>query len=324
MSYNKISDFTVEEKKSVIDWYMNHTLGSTVKQFNIKPEELKTLLQQNHIELHTKAESTRLGCLEKYGVENISQSDRYKNKIKTRSKEEVAKSSEKRKKTNIQKYGCEHVLQVDTIKQAAKQTCLDRYGSENFATSTGFRETLHSANRKKYGVEHPMKLEKYKQQYVSTCLTKYGVSNYAKTNKFKQNQLDSTLKKFDNLEFQTIFNDRELSINFLQQHRLSVAELSKYFNVSGPTIEGWLVRNNLKEYAVHTRSSYENQIAELFPNFMRTNRTALGNGKELDFYDPTKNVAIEFNGTYWHSDIGGTPKNYHFENQNKQLQKELD
>lgn len=313
MSYIKLSDLTVDEQKSVVDWYTNHTLGSTVKKFNIKPDELKLLLSQYQIVLHSKAESTRLGCLEKYGVENISQSERYKNRIKTRSKKEVTKSTEKRKQTNIQKYGCEHVLQVDRIKESAKQTCLNRYGSENFATSTGFREALHSANLKKYGVEHPMQLEKYKQQYASTCLEKYGVSNYAKTEIFKQNQLASTLQKFDNSEFQTIFDDRELSIIFLQQHKLSVAELSRYFNVSGPTIEGWLVRNNLKEYVVHTRSSYENEIAELFPNFMRTNRTVLGNGKELDFYDSVNHVAIEFNGTYWHSDVGGTPKNYHFE-----------
>ena len=144
MSYIKLSDLTVDEQKSVIDWYTNHTLGSTVKKFNIKPEELKLLLSQYQIVLHSKAESTRLGCLEKYGVENISQSERYKTRIKTRSKEEVTKSTEKRKQTNIQKYGCEHVLQVDRIKESAKQTCLNRYGSENFATSTGFREALHS------------------------------------------------------------------------------------------------------------------------------------------------------------------------------------
>lgn len=32
---------------------------------------------------------------------------------------------------------------------------------------------------------------------------------------------------------------------------------------------------------------------------------------ELDFFLPEKNLAIEFNGTYWHSMEGGTAKGYH-------------
>lgn len=34
-------------------------------------------------------------------------------------------------------------------------------------------------------------------------------------------------------------------------------------------------------------------------------------GQELDFYIPTKKIGIEFNGTYWHSDLK-KEKNYHF------------
>lgn len=35
--------------------------------------------------------------------------------------------------------------------------------------------------------------------------------------------------------------------------------------------------------------------------------------KELDIYIPSKNIAIEFNGLYWHSEKGGKDKNYHFD-----------
>lgn len=34
-------------------------------------------------------------------------------------------------------------------------------------------------------------------------------------------------------------------------------------------------------------------------------------GKELDIYIPEKNLAIEFNGLYWHSEEAGKDKNYH-------------
>ena len=56
-------------------------------------------------------------------------------------------------------------------------------------------------------------------------------------------------------------------------------------------------------------SSYEDELNELFPCKHRSDRTVL-NGQELDLYYPEQNIAIEFNGTFWHSDIN-KPRNYH-------------
>lgn len=39
----------------------------------------------------------------------------------------------------------------------------------------------------------------------------------------------------------------------------------------------------------------------------------LPNNFEIDIYLPDKKMGIEFNGTYWHSTINNTPKNYHFD-----------
>lgn len=47
-------------------------------------------------------------------------------------------------------------------------------------------------------------------------------------------------------------------------------------------------------------SSYEDELNELFPCKHRSDRTVL-NGQELDLYYPEQNIAIEFNGSYWHS-----------------------
>lgn len=55
----------------------------------------------------------------------------------------------------------------------------------------------------------------------------------------------------------------------------------------------------------HQSSSYEDEIANYVSTFydgelIRNDRTIL-NGKELDLYYPDKNIAIEFNGDYFHS-----------------------
>jgi hypothetical protein len=42
-------------------------------------------------------------------------------------------------------------------------------------------------------------------------------------------------------------------------------------------------------------------------------RRILPSGKELDFYFPDHNLAIEINGLYWHSEIsGGKDRKYHY------------
>lgn len=52
-------------------------------------------------------------------------------------------------------------------------------------------------------------------------------------------------------------------------------------------------------------SRYEEELSEIFSTwdipFVRNTRSVLGNGQELDFYFPEHNVAVEFNGLYWHS-----------------------
>lgn len=43
----------------------------------------------------------------------------------------------------------------------------------------------------------------------------------------------------------------------------------------------------------------------------RHDRIVLNNKKELDFYVSSKNIAIEYNGSFWHSELKGKSKNYH-------------
>lgn len=49
-------------------------------------------------------------------------------------------------------------------------------------------------------------------------------------------------------------------------------------------------------------SRYEDELNRLFPCEHRNTRSVL-NGKEIDLYYPESKLGIEFNGSYWHSDI---------------------
>jgi hypothetical protein len=52
-------------------------------------------------------------------------------------------------------------------------------------------------------------------------------------------------------------------------------------------------------------------IKEIYTGPILLNDTALLSGKEIDIYLPELKIAIEFNGTYYHSDLFKTDKNYH-------------
>jgi predicted Zn-ribbon and HTH transcriptional regulator len=62
-------------------------------------------------------------------------------------------------------------------------------------------------------------------------------------------------------------------------------------------------------------SKMEKQIGELFNSLsfnVILNTRKIIYPYELDIYIPEKNIAIEFNGIYWHSEDAGKDKNYHF------------
>lgn len=52
-------------------------------------------------------------------------------------------------------------------------------------------------------------------------------------------------------------------------------------------------------------------ISALGVNVITNNRAILSNNKELDFYFPDHNLAIEFDGLYWHSELQGKERTYH-------------
>lgn len=66
------------------------------------------------------------------------------------------------------------------------------------------------------------------------------------------------------------------------------------------------------------QSSAEGEVVDFIRGIVRSgisvevgNRVVLG-GKELDIYIPELNVAVEFNGLYWHSEEAGKDRHYHY------------
>ena len=78
-----------------------------------------------------------------------------------------------------------------------------------------------------------------------------------------------------------------------------------------------MAKFDLQNYFKHEKSHYEDDISnfihDLCPStdILRNTKSVLSSGKELDIYLPEYKLAIEFNGTYWHSSLNIEDKNYH-------------
>jgi hypothetical protein len=149
--------------------------------------------------------------LEKYGVENVFQSDNIK---------------EKSKKTKKERYGNENYLNIEK----SKQTCIKKYGEEYAIRNAEVYNKMKLTNLEKYGVENVFQSDNIKEKSKKTSLLHYGVE-YPSQNAYihKKQQISGfRLKQF-----------RDTNIYYRGLYELDF--LNKYYNIfpdiiNGPTI----------------------------------------------------------------------------------------
>lgn len=143
--------------------------------------------------------------------------------------------------------------------------------------------------------------------YNSTMLEKYGDTSSKHIDTPREDWQIEVLAQED------LFKQYILELEKMSGHKQSAYDIAKHLGVTPATINNYAYK-----YGVLLRksvSSFEDEITQLFPNFKQHNRKIL-DGLELDFFDKEQKVAIEFNGTYWHSSLF-KDRNYH---QNKTIQ----
>lgn len=223
--------------------------------------------------------------LEKYGVEYATQK-----------KETI----EKQKKTNLEKYGVESVLQNKKIIEKKKQTTLERHGIVSCFQDPKIQEKIKKQNVEKYGVKYPLLSSEIKDKIKDTNLDRYGTPYPSQTHLHK-----------DTIN---IINNKEKFSEFIKDK--SAYEISKELGINQSSFYKITDRYGFHNLYQKNKSSYleiemKHFLDELNINYESNNRTIL-NGKELDFYIPKHNLAIEMNGIYWHNDSKNPDKKYHY------------
>jgi very-short-patch-repair endonuclease len=232
---------------------------------------------------------------------------------------------EKMKQTNLERYGVENALQSKEIKKKMKQTNIERYGVENPFQNEEVKEKIKQASLKKYGVKCPLQSEEVKEKAKQTMLKKYGVEHQMQCPKIKEKIKQTSLKKFGTsnynqahlTNFDKWCDKKFVRENFLDNKKhIKIDEMIDFFNVkSFSNIYLHLKGLGIDYVKYKGTSQYEQEIYDFLRhelgilNVIQNDRQLI-KPFEVDFLLPDFKFAIEFNGTYWHSEEHKL-KNYH-------------
>lgn len=219
----------------------------------------------------------------------------------------------------------------------AREACQDEHGSMGFG-SEKIRDKIHNTMEEKYGDKFYVNEEKRKR----TKRKKYGDPNYINKEKKKQtcrekyddphyNNRKQAVATRKNSKYEELLNNPKFSNVLPQFSKEKYNGAKKYVKYSfkcnkcGKDFEDYLYSGNVPRCPNcydgwnHVGSSEKekgvaNFVEEILPDseeVIKNDRDVL-NGKELDVFIPSKQIAIEFDGLYWHSELQGEKdKNYH-------------
>jgi hypothetical protein len=84
----------------------------------------------------------------------------------------------------------------DIVKQKSKETCIKKYGVENYSQCKEAKDRYKYRCQKMFGVDNYFQTDICKQKSKETCLEKYGVENYRKTSECTKKSKETCIKKY--------------------------------------------------------------------------------------------------------------------------------
>jgi len=220
---------------------------------------------------------------------------------------------EKIKKTNLEKYGVENPGQNEEIKEKIKKTNIEKYGVKWTSQNKEIREKQKETCLKKYGYKYSFQNREIRNKIIRTRKNNYLENGYScSVIKWKYSYFNNKIKNLLNclnIEFSDdnyidslyIHNWKCLKCNNIFQQKWKYIQRGFQCPICFPKNHG--ISNGEKELFNFIESIELLEINENCRNIISP--------YELDIYIPSKNIAIEFDGLYWHSEEYKKNKNYH-------------
>ena len=202
---------------------------------------------------------------------------------------------EKSKQTKLERYGDSNF----NNKEKAKKTCLERYGVVNPMHSTEIKEKLKASNLEKYGVEWSSQIESARRKQRTN-----------KVNRFLK-EIFEDHKFGDNVEL--LFTQDDYTTRY-KDYPFKCKECGEvfYWNFRYNSSKPYCKACHPSEIAPFSKDELElfDFIKSIYNGPIYRNSRSVIAPLELDIYIPEKNIAIEYNGLFWHSELW-KDKGYH-------------
>lgn len=244
----------------------------------------------NPLKIKAVQEKMKETNLERYGVEYTFQSEEVKDKIK---------------QTNLEKYGVEYSFQADEVKEKIKETLLEHYGVEYPGQSEEIKEKIKQTNLERYGVENPLQSEEIKEKTKQTNLERYGVECSFQSEEVKEKIKQTVLERYSVERIsqseeikekvkQTMLERYGVDCIFqrddIREKALSKESLEKIYNTK---------KKNDSFPISKIERELEIKLKEIFPDLI-TQYKSKDYPFSCDYYIPSLDLYIEYNGTWMH------------------------
>ena len=183
--------------------------------------------------------------------------------------------------SNIKRLGVAHHFQLKEYRDKAKQTIAERYGDAHAMRNSEIKNKFKQSCKEKYGVDWYTQTDSFKEKAKHTNLKKRGVEFPMQLKEIRDQANSTNIERYGGTGF--------ASLELLQKAQ------DTYFKRTGKEWND--IESCLEEFVANILD--KNHI-----EYIKHNRSILSHGKELDIFIPSKNIAIECNGCFWHSSGG--------------------
>ena len=293
-------DSKVKEKKKQTT-FNNWGVENPSQNAEIVNKKKMTMLSKYGVENFNNREQAKQTCLDRYGVENFN-------------------NIEQIKQTCLERYGVESTLSLKDVIKKADDTYTIKYGGR----SNMVKQTVGKAKEtklKRYGNENFNNREQAKQ----TCLDRYGVTTYVRPKKIKlpkpkkiitqddidRRRINASKKTAPDFVKEVFIKDNILQYkcecphpecnNCLEKTYIVQANICSNRRSNGIEMCTKLMPVRRDRISDTTIELYVKRILDEYGIYYESNNRSILSGKEIDIYIPSKNLAIECNGIYWHS-----------------------
>ena len=267
-------------------------------------EKIQSKLSIKRKEISEKIKST---CLKKYGVDNPAK---------------IIESKEKSKKTCLEKYGVEYSWQSENNKEKSKKTCLEKYGVEYPAQSSEIYNKVKQTCLDKYGYECCLNNEEVKNKIFITKEIKYNNPKFVNPVKMMQTKIErygspgycnpikgkqTKIERYGTASYNNREKTKEnclikYGVEYIQSTKIIRDKIKRLQNTEEVKLK---IYNTKKKNNSFGPQSKDESICYLYlslyyPDTIRQYRDNERYPYNCDFYIPSLDLFIEFQGYYTH------------------------